>query len=596
MDRVKYSLVLTSLLVSQLSATKPIQLDTIYITTASNTKQNFLNTTSNIDIITKDDLEEKHYVNVVEALYKELGVSFTTNGGLGQSTSLYLRGLDTKKVLVLIDGIRVNDPSNIGGVDVSNLLINNIERIEVLKGAQSGIWGADASAGVINIITSKDIKTDLFLEYGSFNTKKVMISTGKKSDTYIFKIGGNFLKSDGFTAMKPKEANKDDFEDDGYENKSINLNISTNINENDKLSAGFNFIDAKSEFDAGNWEDSIEKKANSHEEEKSISKLYNLKYILDRGAVKSNFYLKGSDFSRDFYYENGFEYSFKGDIKEYGFKTRFNHQNDSFTMIGAEYKRFNHDKVGTYNNRALYLTNSTKINNLNIINLAIRGDEFNKFKNKITYKVGLKHYHKFLDNFISSFNYSTAYNTPSVYQLSGPYGNESLIPEDTKGYDISLTVNDLKVTYFKNETKDMIDFDMSTFKYNNISKKSTIRGVEVSYFKSIDVLSSTLKLNYNYLDTHLLRRPKHTFVANYDYYGIENLHLGVNLQYIGKRKDIGEVDTGRYTVINLISNYYLSDKVTLFAKVDNITDRNYQEVDGYATSGINAYIGLKASY
>ena len=128
-------------------------LDEISITSATKSEQKLKDVTSNVDVITSQDIEDRKFKTVSEALNSLSGVSFSRNGGVGQPSSLYLRGMDSSKTLVLIDGIRLNDTTSINGADFSHFMINDIERIEVIKGAQSSIWGADASAGVINIIT-----------------------------------------------------------------------------------------------------------------------------------------------------------------------------------------------------------------------------------------------------------------------------------------------------------------------------------------------------------------------------------------------------------------------------------------------------------
>ena len=146
------SLVASLLLATNLFSAQ--NLETITVTSATKSAQSIKDVTSNVEVITKEEIEERHFTSVPEALNSLSGINVISNGGLGTSASVKLRGFDTKRVLVLIDGIRVNDVTGTSGAPFEHLMINDIERIEVVKGAQSGIWGADASAGVINIITS----------------------------------------------------------------------------------------------------------------------------------------------------------------------------------------------------------------------------------------------------------------------------------------------------------------------------------------------------------------------------------------------------------------------------------------------------------
>ena len=150
----------------------------------------------------------------------------------------------------------------------------------------------------------------------------------------------------------------------------------------------------------------------------------------------------------------------------------------------------------------------------------------------------------------------------------------------------------------------MIDFDLTTYKYNNISGDSKIQGIEIEYNTAItdDIL---IGANYTKTDAKnadnkvLARRVKDTFKMNIDYYVLENLHLGINGEYIGKRYDSLDekgTQTGEYAVFNFVANYDINKNFSTYAKVDNILDRYYQVVDGYTTAPLSGYIGIKANF
>lgn len=233
MKKISTSLVASFFLATNLFSTDT--LETITVTSATKTEQSIKDVTSNIDVITTEEIEEKHYTTVVDALNTIPGISFTSNGGIGQPTSVYLRGMDSNKTLVLIDGIRYNDPTGLSGANFAHLMITDIERIEVIKGAQSSIWGADASAGVINIITKKAKEgtfTNISTEYGSYNFKKVNAGVSHKNKKFDVKLNVLRVDTDGFTSISPKGSDIDDFEDDEYKNTSIDLKAGYNFNEN----------------------------------------------------------------------------------------------------------------------------------------------------------------------------------------------------------------------------------------------------------------------------------------------------------------------------------------------------------------------------
>ena len=183
----------TSLVASLLLATTNLfsaqSLEPITVTSATKSTQSIKDVTSNIEVITKEEIEEKHFTTVTQALNTLSGVSVVSNGGLGNLSSVFVRGMDSKRVLVLIDGIRYNDVTGTSGAPFEHLMIDDIEQIEVVKGAQSGIWGADASAGVINIITKNNEEgthTSVNTEFGSFQTKKYGMSVSNKTKNMIW--------------------------------------------------------------------------------------------------------------------------------------------------------------------------------------------------------------------------------------------------------------------------------------------------------------------------------------------------------------------------------------------------------------------------
>ena len=154
MKKINVSLVASFLIATNLYSQQTSSLDEITISSATKSEEKLKNVTANVDVITAEDIESRKFKTVAEALQTIAGIQVAPTGGAGQQTSMFLRGMSSHRTLVLIDGIRYNDITSVAGAsNLEHLLINDIERIEVIKGAQSSIWGADASAGVINIIT-----------------------------------------------------------------------------------------------------------------------------------------------------------------------------------------------------------------------------------------------------------------------------------------------------------------------------------------------------------------------------------------------------------------------------------------------------------
>lgn len=602
---IKLSLLTTLLLNTNLIAEE--KLEDIRVTTATKTSQKLSNVTSNINVITAQEIEERQYTTVTEALNSLPGVSFTANGGLGTATSLNIRGMQSSRVLVLIDGIRYNDITGVSGAPFEHLMATDIERIEVVKGAQSGIWGADASAGVINIIT-KSAKEGLHFsasqEFGSFATTSSNINASYKNDAFYFKVNHNNLNSKGFTAYAPRGTDINQYEDDAYSNKTSNLKAGFSITPSNKIDISHTIIDAN-----GNYDDAFNNNANStvtQNTKKDTFSSINFNHI--DSFNKLNVFAKKSTFRRTSSSSFGTS-PFDGEIKEYGLTSKIDYLGDNFLLIGGDYKKFEHQSGlnKTYNNKALFLTNNNSFQTSvgkTILTESIRHDQYSAFNNKTTGKIGLKH-HFNIEGLNASANYGTAYNAPTLYNLYGSFvGNRSLTPESTKSFDVSLAYKNLSLTYFDSKIDNFIDYDFTTFTYNNLNGTSKIKGYEIAYDTTLfDTLA--LNLGYTNLKTEnnvgqaLARQPKDSLKFGLDYYGIEDVHLGLNGEYVGERYDSANKQgnqTGKYTIANFTANYEVDKYLSFYGKVDNITDKYYQTVEGYATSPRAVYAGMKLTY
>ena len=601
----------TLLLATNINAQE--DLGEITVISASKSQQKLLDVTSSVDVITADEIEARGFTTVTQALDSISGLSFTSNGGVGHSTSVYLRGMSSNRTLVLIDGIRYNDVTSPSGADFAHLMVADIEQIEVVKGAQSGIWGADASAGVINIITKKaqdGVHGSLYAEGGSFATKRAGASLSFKNSSFYIKATHDYLESDGFSAYAPNGEDLDNFEDDSYKNQTTNIKVGLKINENNKIDITHTIIDAKVQSDPYDMATySMNPNGAYDSEVKDRFTSINFNHVDSYNEL--NVYAKDSDFSR-YYPDDEYSKNFDGSIREYGINSKIAYRKNDFVLVGADYKKFEHqnDIDNDFDNKAVFITNSNEFDGFlggkTVVTESLRYDDYSSFDNKVTGKIGLKHIHSNIEGFITSVNYGTAYNVPTLYQLYSPFGNEALNSEETKSFDVTLEYKDLKITYFNNKIDDMIDFDSATYKYANIAGTSDIDGLELSYKHSF-FNSIMFNLNYTHLLTaedregvELKRRAKDDFNIALDYYGIENLHLGVDAQYIGSRTDTDEnyedVETGEYAVVNLTASYDISKNLKVYVKVENVTDEYYQTVYGYSSSPRAFYAGVRGEF
>jgi len=618
MKKTTLSLITASLLFNQAFANET--LEDINIVSANKTTQSLNDVTSDVNVITAQEIEERGFLTVVEALNSLPGISFTSNGGLGKSTSLYLRGMDTQRTLVLIDGTRYQDPSNTSGASLQHLMISDIERIEVIKGAQSGVWGADAAAGVINIITKSaqmGTHASANVEFGSFSTKTYGALVSHKTEKYNISLSANKVTSDGFSAQAPRGEDLDKYEDDGYDNLTVNAKMGIKLTDDIELSLEHTYIDGTTEYDSyGNPDDT----APESDFTTKLTKIA-LTYTIDNHFIHLKHEI--SDFQRDelgiipspFYAQVT---QFNGKVTNTELTDKISYRKNDFLLVGFNYQESDADYVAvqtntttgnqSYTNKGIFIVNTNHVFDNTVLTESLRYDQYDAFDNKVTGKIGIKH--TLNSSLQLSANYGTAYNAPNIIQMLNPWAgsNLNLQPETVKSYDLSIDYFGLKFTYFNQKIDDMIAwYDPDGWGgtpgiFKNYTGTSKINGFEISYQRELleNILFSA---NYTKLTTaedkdgnELARRPKENLKVAVDYYGIDNLHLGVNGEYVGTRYDQNGqqgTQTGKYTIFNITADYQLTNNIQVYGKIENLGDKYYQTVDGYATSPRAFYIGVR---
>ena len=599
----------------------------ITIVSANKTSQSIKDTTSNVTVITAEDIEENGYQTVSQAISRTSGIIISQNGGLGQLTSVFTRGMNGGQTLILLDGMRLNDPSTPNGAALLETFSTaNVEQIEIIKGGSSSIWGSNASAGIINIITTNaqnGVHGSAMIGYGSHHTKNADLQLSYKNKNFTAQVQASKLKTDGISALAPRFAEKD-----GYENKNYNIKLGYTFDKNSKVLLTYNNIKTDTQFDGFTPED-VDVAGDSKQ------KNYALNYMFTLDNYNATFKASKSDITRRYasLSSSGAYLSLNEAVsKEYTFINQYSYDNNK-VILGFEYKDidglFSSENLSTFNplynstdlrdtgykNKAIFLSNIYNINNNTLIETNLRYDHFNKFDNKTTYKIGLKHNHSFIEGFTTTANYYTSYDAPSIYQLAKQSPSiSSLKPMYTKGFDISASYKDLlSVTYFRNKvTNDFINVGTyPVIAYTNSDKEETFSGIEIESNYTISDLALNISLNYTRLlqfeddkKNDLTRRPKEVLNVSLDHYTDNDTHIGINSQYIGDRKDTkynpnfttSEVSTGNYTVWNLNYGTKVMDNVDISIHAKNIFDKDYQSVYGYATEGRSIYMNLKYSF
>ncbi|MEA3405776.1 MAG: TonB-dependent receptor plug domain-containing protein, partial [Pseudomonadota bacterium] len=386
------------------------QLNDVFVTAGHHT-QTLHSVTANATVITANDIEDNHYRTLSDALNSVNGFNIVRNGGLGNATSALVRGQSTKNLLILVDGVEMNNPSGTGGAILSNLLLSNVARIEILKGPQSGIWGANASSGVVNIITNKSVQGtqgSITVEKGSFNQQKLAGQFSSSNEQGDFSASFSRIETDGFSAVKPFEENHDDYEKDAFNQTDFGLNIGININANHRVETTLSASNGYTEYDYGSNPDQTDFASVNYK-----NTLKKLQYVYNKERYSNTLFVSQNEIQ---------QYS-DAVINSYGVKGGLEYsQGQNLNFIASANQYQNETTREDFDNLGFGLSNTNQFNQGRlIITESIRSDQFNEFDDKITGKLGVKNF--FNENVFASANIGTAYNTPTLFQLT--YGATS---------------------------------------------------------------------------------------------------------------------------------------------------------------------------
>lgn len=581
---------------------KKIKAQKSEVYSASKSLVSTTNVTDNVSIITSEELSQKGISTVTEALNTISGISTTSQGGKGTLSSVFVQGMANKYTLLLVDGIRYNDPSNSSGADFSNLLVGDIERIEVIKGAQSGVWGADAAAGVINIITksaSKGTHGSVGVEIGSYGHKSFNTSLSHKTDTFDAILSVQRVVEDGFSAQAPWRKDIDNYEDDSYRNTTINLKTGYWINDSNRIEAGYHDINALSSYDGY-----LAPNSTQHSDLKQRSGYLTYKYFIANHAIettlsKSTFQRKELEASNSYDVKN-----YEAEVPSIEMKDTWRYYDNATLVFGGIYEKRDLDieyvaqpkEELNENSKAFYMNNTNKFGNV-ILTEALRYDKYSDFDDKMTGKVGVKYL--FSNDFNIYTNYGTAYKIPNIWELM--YSNGDLKPENIQSFNVGLQYAGLTINLFRNEIEDMISWDSATWNNKNIDGTSVLKGIEISYEQQL--FNALLAgANYTYVDAkdedgdRLVNRPRYQTTIYATYMPIKQIAWNMNGTYIGSREDSSSNETGNYFVANTKLTYHVNKDVDVYVKVNNLFDRYYQSVYGYASPERSYYAGVQAKF
>jgi len=592
------------------------------VVTASRLEEPLKYAPDSVTIVTSEEIKKKGKQTVIDVLRDVPGISISQNGSFGGSASIYLRGTQNAHTLIMIDGVRVGDPMAIDGkMSISDLSTDNIERIEIVRGAQSVLYGSDAIGGVINIITKKGKgkpKFYLSSEGGSFQTFRERAGVSGSNDKISYAASILRLDTQGVSKADEDLGNN---EEDYYHDTNISARVDGRLS--DTVGMGFSVRHSESSMDIDGNDPVTYIFGDADEVQDTDITTISTNFdqdILDWWQHVIKFGI--TETKREYTNDGAFNGTYKGTMKLASWQHNFFIREIDTVTAGFDYQEESGDVQNPWGNisekkvetKSFFIQNKlTPFKGLSFT-LGARHDDHQTFGNENTYKGALAYFYEKTGTKVRT-SYGTGFHAPSLYQLYDPtYGDPTLKPEESKGYDAGIDQELfgkkalLSVTYFQTKIDNMIGFNMSTYKYYNVGKVKT-RGWETAL--SVNPLAWLgFNAHYTYTeatnedesdankDKDLIYRPKHTGGASVNIKPLEKLNVNLNAQYVGKRYRTGDnsEEMPAYTLLNLAASYDVNDWFKIFGRVENLTDKNYQSIYKYGEPGIGFYGGVKVTF
>ncbi len=623
---------------AQQDTTTAKQLDEV-IVTATKFQQKQSTTGKVVSVINQETLQRNAGKTITEIINSQTGVFINgANNNLGTNQDVYFRGAGSGNTLILIDGVPVGDPSQISNsFDLNSIAVGQIERIEILKGAQSTLWGSDAVAGVINIITKKGGKNKIsptaMLTYGSYSTLRGNAGINGTIDKFSYNVGYNFTSSKGLSSAYDSTGTKN-FDDDKFTQNNVQANLGYKINDRFAVKGLYSFAKYKANVDAGAFKDD---KDNVVDNKNTISNLAfsytvaKLQLHLSQTFVKAErVYTDDSASVGGFAKYSKGNYNGNSNITElYG--NILLHKKLSL-VSGVQYlsQKTSQDylSISSFGPYKTALGDSAKANNFSLYNSLLLTDV-----KGFNLEAGFRYNHHSIyggnatytfnpsynidENTRVFVNISSAYKIPSLYQLYSEYGNKDLKPEKSNNYELGVQTfsnnkrNSFRIVGFKRDIKDLIIF------YTNSSFVSKYINRDEQHDYGFELESSTAigkkgnwTNNFTYVDgegrnnnvnvKNLYRRPNFVMNSVLTLQPVKSLTLMPSFRFVGTRLkgqyDAGPATQPQYYTIDCYLGYEFAKNFRAFIDFKNITNQQYFDVVGYNSRKFNMMAGIGLTF
>ena len=563
---------------------------------------------SSVTVITEEDIQRRGSRTLNEVLRTVPGFDVTPRGGPGQQSTIFTRGTNGSQTKVLLDGIPLNDSSSPNrAFDPANFLLDNVQRIEVIRGPQSTIYGSDAIGGVVNIVTRRgegptQVRTTH--EGGSFGTYSQATTISGSTENFWYSLSGAWFTSDGFSAVSAGT------ESDGYENGTLSGRVGALLTDEWDFDVSWRYVDSDVDLD-GFMADAARNLDNEQFFLRAQTTVTQLDGMLEHRAGYSFASYKRDD-------RGGFQSFFDGESHQFDYQAKLTTFDDGCFKhsVTGGVEHIHEDLLQDTSSMFIFfpaaasqfgtggfVENQFAVNDRWFTTAGYRHDDYSRAGTADTYRVTSRFLIPEAQMAVHGA-IGTGFRSPALAEVAAGFGfDPNLRPEESFGWEVGAEKRmfDDKVvvdaTYFRNDLDNLIVFPFPTFTATNIGSALTA-GVEVSgqvEFGPDTFLTASYtntKTRDNDTQNELLRRPRHKFNATLSQFLCDKqAQVSLNMRFVGDRQDFGAT-LDEYFLVNASAWWQVSKNVRLFARVDNITDEQYEDVLGFNTADISAYGGV----
>lgn len=589
---IQYAVFTGTLLLALAAAAEPTQtLDRVQVT-SSRIAQSAENAAHSITVLERADIEASHSIDVIDLLGKQAGIDVLRTGGSGSQNSIFIRGGNSNHALILIDGIRVNSATQ-GLFDFAHLPLALIERIEIVRGPRASVWGSDALSGVIQIFTRAPDSAHAELRLGSYQRAGLDAGTGLVSGNTRLAVNAGADSFEGFSATTPDNLWNYDPDHDGYHNQHIAVQAGTAIGTQALAFTGIatqgdvEFDQGRTQADNHSWNLGFGGVLNAHwKHHLSLGEAYEK---LDTPAYSSIYgsRRKSLDWANTLTLQSGSLAFGANAIEESGYSNGWS---------GPEFKetRSNHGVFAVWNHH----------DDQQLIELASRWDDNSQYGSQLTSSAAW--------SLVLSpkkrlrLSWGQGFRAPNLNELYYPgffgsfSGNPDLNPERSHSVEIGYhqtfaSTTQAEFSAYHSAIRDLIAFEGVNYQALNV-QKADIKGAEMTLSGSAGAwqwrtqASWTQAINESTGNT-LLRRPKHKGLVDVRYHYSDALELGMAVSGTARRPDFGATLPG-YGRIDVTASWAMAPRWRLEGRLENLGNRDYQLIHGYATPGRSLFLRL----